>query len=363
MTLLAILSILWSPLPLATGRSALQLGLTVGLALLVVNAVTPRRFIACLWVVMGIILVLSIIVNNKHYDGLAHRVTMAGIYNNKNSLSVAGASFAVASTAIFLHRPFPLPLRFIALFGIVFGAALNVLAYSVGRVFAMVLAIAIVASVSSACFLPRRWRPSYINLLILCGAGAALILLPTVLMFSAEILALVGKDATLTGRTLLWFFADRMSDDYFPLGIGYQAFWKQGHSPAEFLWKVMHVASRSGFHFHNLYYDMLIQLGYPGIVLGLIMIAYALITVLGWVRRDPNEISGFFLGCLMMIVVTQWQEIGLFSLFDLTCFYFVICMGYAAKARRQDVRSQRLRAVLALDPDNGLIRRQVLRAS
>jgi exopolysaccharide production protein ExoQ len=84
---------------------------------------------------------------------------------------------------------------------------------------------------------------------------------------SAAILAATGKDITLTGRTDLWRIGLEQIAERPWLGTGYQAFWQPGNPEAEHLWRAFGIASRTGFHFHNLYLSNAVEIGIPGAAL------------------------------------------------------------------------------------------------
>jgi len=345
--LLGLLSVLWSQDPALSGRSAIQLGLTVALALMTASLVSPKRFIVSVWVVMGVVLACSLVQNNQHFDGITGRITMAGVFTNKNTLSLCSAIFALASLSICFTRDHPGWLRVAGFLGIGAGVVVCLLARSIGVTVAMFMAMALLTVVAAARLLPRRLRTDYAEMAFLGSLVGGALLLVGVLAFRDELLALVGKDSTLTGRTLLWFYADQWSQENPALGVGYNAFWLRDSAPAEYLWKKMRITARYGFHFHSLYYEVLIQLGYVGVAAGLLLVLRGVVAVVGWTRRSPDTYSGFFIACVLMVLAGQWQSNGLFSQFDPNCYLFLASAAYAANWCRQEAALRRMRAVHA----------------
>jgi exopolysaccharide production protein ExoQ len=82
-----------------------------------------------------------------------------------------------------------------------------------------------------------------------------------------DMLSLSGKDTTLTGRTYIWSRALVMIAQRPWLGVGYSAFWRVGALEPEAIWRKLLITGRAGFHFHNSAYDILVALGYVGLVL------------------------------------------------------------------------------------------------
>src|SRR3546814_13074421 len=77
----------------------------------------------------------------------------------------------------------------------------------------------------------------------------------------------LGKERTLTGRSVLWEFALRMIEVRPWLGNGFDAFWNVGDgSTGSYLQYVIRADVK---HFHNSYLDIPVQLGAVGLALTL----------------------------------------------------------------------------------------------
>ncbi|WP_431859545.1 O-antigen ligase family protein [Azospirillum sp.] len=77
-----------------------------------------------------------------------------------------------------------------------------------------------------------------------------------------EAMYMLGRDATLTGRTELWRFAREMLQDNFVLGYGYAAFWYGLYGPASYYttgWGITSV--------HNGWLEVLLDAGLPGLIM------------------------------------------------------------------------------------------------
>src|SRR3546814_12608248 len=78
-------------------------------------------------------------------------------------------------------------------------------------------------------------------------------------------LAALGKERTLTGRSVLWEFALRMIEVRPWLGNGFDAFWNVGDgSTSSYLQYVIRAEVKN---FHNSYLDIAVQLGAFGLAL------------------------------------------------------------------------------------------------
>jgi len=78
------------------------------------------------------------------------------------------------------------------------------------------------------------------------------------------IFKMLGKDPTLTGRTEIWASLMRLSDKHPWLGYGYKAFWTPTSVPASVVRAETHWDVPSA---HNGWLDLLIQLGWVGVML------------------------------------------------------------------------------------------------
>lgn len=93
----------------------------------------------------------------------------------------------------------------------------------------------------------------------------------------AAILKTFNKDVSLTGRTVLWDYADRLIAEHRLLGFGYGAFWYYSNPEAWTIWRMMGVQPMSGFNFHNTMRDTVIEGGWIGLAMYVVGFGYALI--------------------------------------------------------------------------------------
>jgi exopolysaccharide production protein ExoQ len=335
--LLALVSTAWSEEHGLTLRLSLELIATVAMALVVADKLDPDAAILAVFVTTGLLCIASLGVHNVQYDGMTGRVTWAGIYHNKNSLCTCAATLALASAYVAVSRRYGQLLRSVGIAGIFFGLAMAVLARAVATIAACVVALMCFWMLYLAYRAPPRHRTAYfeftaIALIVGAALGAMLVLSNADLL-----LGLVGKDATLTGRTLLWAYANRFSEEHPILGVGYQAFWVQGHSEAEALWGSFHIQSRGGFSFHSIYNATLIELGYTGIVLAAYYFLRTFGATIRWTRAASCPASIFFLSYTIYMGISSLQAPGLFGYFDASYAIFVIALAYASKTVKASI--------------------------
>ena len=207
-------------------------------------------------------------------------------------------------------------------------------ALSVGAIVALSGALACSLLAFNLHHFPPRSR-----VVTLCaGAVLTAILCSFLIVFGDELfqgaLQLTGKSANLSDRTPLWEVAKKMMLEHPIGGVGYQAFWQHGNPYAEDLWMRFQPA-RAGYHFHNLWYQSGVDLGYIGLGLALLTVAVTAIEVMRWVVRSPSPASCFFLGYVIFIILRSMLEVDLFSQFSLTGAIFLAAFVYARQSRER----------------------------
>ena len=122
------------------------------------------------------------------------------------------------------------------------------------------------------------------------------------------ILKTFNKDVSLTGRTVLWDFADRMIAEHRMLGYGYGAFWFYTNPEAWTVWRMMGVQPMSGFNFHNTMRDTLIEGGWVGLVLYVVGFGYGLFRTVTRALVRGDLLSAVGLGFITYFIVRMPVE-------------------------------------------------------
>jgi exopolysaccharide production protein ExoQ len=151
----------------------------------------------------------------------------------------------------------------------------------------------------------------------------------------------VNKDPTLTGRTALWFYADRLIWENPIYGIGYDAFWVRTNAVAVALFNTANGGGwtdfasdgpiHMGFSFHNLFYEVAVELGGPGVVAATIYIMTAFGFAVRWMRSGLSSESIFFFTVMVFVLIFQTQNVDLFVTFNMLNCLFMIAFLYSRK--------------------------------
>ena len=174
--------------------------------------------------------------------------------------------------------------------------------------------------------LPLKFRvPVFV--LFLCFAGLLLLL---GMWGGLEDVGLktVGKDVTLTGRTQLWHEGMRIGMQNPFGGVGFGAFWVPGTPEAEKIWYEFDIGSRFGFHFHNLFVNLFVEIGAIGCLLWVLMyLSTCAKSALYVLRQGASVESIFYMGVAFMYLVRAMTEVdtsGPYGMASLLFFFVVI---------------------------------------
>jgi exopolysaccharide production protein ExoQ len=334
----AALSVLWSQFPDWTLRASIQYIFSTGAFLVMAHALPAKSFLT---VFLSALLVAD--AASLAHPAMAWNtqgLAMIGIFGSKNSFGLAQAFLIQFSVWVLLDRSQPRLLRGLAAIGVVGGAFLIKSAIAVGATVALFGAL---ACAFLAFNLGRFPPPS--RIIILCSGGLVIaILCGFLIVFSDELfqaaLRFAGKSSSLSDRTPLWDVAKKMMESYPVGGVGFEAFWQQGNSYAEDLWRRFQ-PGRSGYNFHNLWYQSAVDLGYIGLSLAILTVAITAIEVMRWVLRSPSPTSCFFFGFVVFILLQSPLEVELFAQFSTIMAIFIAAFVYARQSREQhEVRNR-----------------------
>jgi exopolysaccharide production protein ExoQ len=103
------------------------------------------------------------------------------------------------------------------------------------------------------------------------------------------------------------------------------------------------MANHGALGFHNLWYQLGVDLGYIGLGLGLLTVAITAIEVVRWVVRSASPTSCFFLGYVIFVILRSAVEAELFVQFSATGAIFLAAFVYARQSRERYETEGRIR--------------------
>lgn len=331
--LFACISFTWSAAPSVSLRAGIQYMTTIMCALIASRIIDSRTLTSGVSVGVGIVLIYSLVFGQYFYDPLDGSYSFVGAFSSKNQLGFFAslgvyfvfASFFILQTSI-MWRWIAVPLGALSVYSLLASSsATSIIATLATLLIVMTLGIALK-------FSPRNRRSFFLIGLVIAAAVAAIALNTGAIDL---ILGAFGKDSTLTGRTYLWDQGMRAAHESPVLGVGYQAYWVQGFSEAERLWDEFYIASRAGFHFHSTYIEVLVELGY----VGLILLSFVMLRVLlGSLRRILTENhtpqAHLMFGIAVLLLIRSFFEIDFMTPYSIGAFLLYYSAGILAIPQR-----------------------------
>ena len=324
--LVAMTSTLWSDAPERTLRAALQLLLTCVAAIIVCRRISPNRAILTLFVGSVVLVALAL---PDVPTAISAGIPLRGPFESKNQMGFAAHLLVALALVVLVDRHQPWFARVIAVGAMPMGGLLLILSNSGGATASIGITLLVFPALMIFGRLPRGGRLAVLLLLLLAVVVGSLFLPAIEAALGDFRQNVLKKDATLTGRTYLWDYANHLNSERPWLGGGYYAFWRHGNLDAEGLWRWGGVASRTGFNFHNAFVEMQVDLGWIGLCL---LIAMCIgIAVAGGYRQftRPTAPMAFFLAFFAVSFSRAFTETNLIAPFSPVTMFCLATIVYA----------------------------------
>ncbi len=325
------LSVLWSLTPALSFRFGLQLTATFAIAIVLATRLPLRASFTTIFAMLFAIITLGIVAGTFRSDTGA----LIGHYGSKNAMAGAAALFTLVSVGLAATSGGHRGLRLAAAIGVAIGMVATLLAQSVSALAYLPIGVGAFFAILALrrASTPARFVISAFLILSIVLAGILFAAYSDAI--AAAFFDATGKDVTLTGRTDLWRIALDLIAERPLLGVGYQAFWVQGHAPAEALWMMFGIETRSGFNFHNTYLSNAVEIGLIGVAIeSVLMAAAVLLSARFAIRTGKPDAALLFALSVMLLVVTP-IEAPVFFQFNLQSVLVVMTLVYASDGLRR----------------------------
>jgi exopolysaccharide production protein ExoQ len=317
---LATVSALWSDYPEWSLRAGIQFIVTILIGILTATCIKPRDALSSLMSALTLVGLLS------ELQSAASGSIMA-LFGSKNYFSLYIALLIVASIGVALDRSQHRVFRTIGMLAVVLSPGLLMQGNSLGATFAAGITAAVMLGIFVITKFSVQNRAALLCLFAFIFVWIV-ILASTMFENATDVLPLFGKEATLTGRTVLWDTAMISFPKHPLLGVGFQAFWQVGNWPAEQLWLYSHIPGKSGFHFHNTYLQILVDLGLVGLFSLVATFAAIIVRILRLVAFfQPRPEQVFAIGIFVFFFVRTTLEVDLLYQFQVPSI--LMCMVWA----------------------------------
>jgi exopolysaccharide production protein ExoQ len=150
---------------------------------------------------------------------------------------------------------------------------------------------------------------------------------------AGNILQLLGKESTLSGRIPLWAGVLHSISKRPLLGYGYDAFWHQGLQ-GEVL-SIFTIAHFEVFQAQNGFLEVWLELGLAGLLLMLLTLFQAVRDSITCFRYGDHSSTRWYIGMIVLTVIYNMDESFLALSSALPWFLYIIaCAGLAREARK-----------------------------
>lgn len=178
----------------------------------------------------------------------------------------------------------------------------------------------------------RRYMPYMVTLFVVALLAYSMVLLrlvPGLSLLQGPIDAITGKDATFTGRTVIWDILSEHISLHPYLGTGYGAYWNgiwEGNPSFEFMRRLNFYPGSA----HNGYLDILNDLGMLGLLVLLGYLAHFVVQSLRLLRIDRTQAS-LYLALFIAQVMANLSESRWFNVKSVD--FVIMTLATASLAR------------------------------
>ena len=291
----------WSVNPEVTLRRAVALFGTVGMGLYLGLRFDLRRLLLLLcWVglvALGLSLLLAVVAPRL---GLDFEGRLRGVTAHKNGIASFAAIVFLAGCGLLVSGSLKRSARMLAVAAMGLATGCMALAQSTSVIPVLGLALATLVFGRTV----RRASGAFLAFLPLL-ASLALLAAGFVAANSGAVAEMLGKDADLSGRTLVWAFSAKMILLRPIAGYGLGAFWVGENSPGAVFWFTSHLGVP---HAHNGFIQLALELGFVGLALfATAILAFA--ARLTWlVRHGRDPLCAWPLAFLVFDLVANYSE-------------------------------------------------------
>jgi len=326
-TMMTLVSVVWSIDPDTTLRRSFALIMTTLFGLWLASRWNWRELILLIASTFGVLAVLSVVmalaVPSLGIDHDVHAGAWKGLWWEKNTLGAVMGWGAISAYAAIQFDP---KRRFIWMGLAVLCTALILLSTSKTALLAWLLGTGGAIGIA----LCRKGFGFATLMLFLALTGGALFAL-ILAIAPLEFLELLGRDATLTGRTDIWVILSRQIAEDPWLGYGYKAFWSVEDGPVYWV--------RAGTSWpvptaHNGWIEVALAIGIPGMLMMAVVFLGAAVRAIGRLFRGTE--AYWALPYIALIAVVSVSES---NLMQQNSMGWVLFVATAAKLADRRARS------------------------
>ncbi|GLO72355.1 hypothetical protein MACH17_38720 [Phaeobacter inhibens] len=323
---IAMASTLWSVNPPVTAYRSFQLTMTTLIAVRIASAIPAHHtmIVVSLTSAVGVALsylnsIVTFLSPAFHPNG-----ALKGIYMHKNSLAKATVNAAHGLVTLgFYWRLSILGMLAAALMIPVLGMAQSAGAYVTFAILAIYVPVLWI----------RRWGGTARRVALLFSL-MVLFLVPLAIYISGVdalglLLERLGKDSTLTGRTVIWAFGLEEIAKAPIGGVGFGAFWSV---PSYARLYIEAYVDEGLYWFHNSYIELMVGNGLLGAVTFFGLLIAVVIRCFRWYLQDGSVTSGYYLFYVLINLVAALSDNVIYNEHSIRHMLIAMAWIYAGRA-------------------------------
>lgn len=338
---MASASVLWSWTPDATINQSIGLIGSSLFGLYLATRYSLQQQLYLLGWTFGIIIVLSflfaILLPQYGLMGGTHAGAWRGVFTHKNTLgAMMTASVTFFSILTFSVRRY----HWLPSVGVLLSMVLLALSRSTS---ALVVTLVILVALSIVPVIRWRYPSRLLAIVFLAFAAETLVIL--FLTYAETLANLLGKDLTLTGRTVLWDAVWEMIQKNLWFGYGFDGFWHAG-GPSDYIWQA---TGWKMTHPHNGFLALWLELGLLGLALYFVSFlrSFYRSLILLQLRRDTADFLPFAL--LVLTIVVNISES---ALIDSNSIWWILYISLSLSVAKNLARHKRITKLGIKNPGN-----------
>lgn len=307
---LCTISAIWAPSSDEALRKGFSLALTGLVAIYAATRVSGRNILIAYFLCELIAAVWSLRVNTV-FEG-----AWTGMFGQKNFFAINMFTLYITALGIALDRENKMRMRLLAGVTIPLALFLVLMAKS-GTTTVLALGATAMMFGHTLVWQPAAKIPHARTFIVLALISVILIAAYIVIGIlqmdlKEELLGALGKDSSLTGRTMLWDIAKRQMEENPWTGLGANGYWRAERGTANTITSLLQGTEKfGGFSFHNSYFENGVNYGYPGFWASIFLAAWCCLSAgMNWLRNQ-TVVNFVFLVLALMFVIRTTSEADL----------------------------------------------------
>jgi exopolysaccharide production protein ExoQ len=333
-----LLSATWSSDRSQTFYYGLQLCITLAIGVLMGILTTQRQFVLGIFIAATIITIASIW--SGRMGPSAAGPVLIGVTGSKDQMGFAGLTLFASGMGVLFDRGQARVLRLAAL------SLLPVGAYIATHVES---ATPMIGAAGFAVAFPGLFALRYIRKKARWAVVLmTLVLIPPLVLvvvsiipsdITQQILTELGKDETLTGRTIIWDKADYWIQNSPIIGYGYRSFWMGDSADAVGLLHYFGLTDGRFFQFHDTYREILVDTGLVGLLSFLSVAAIFAVNVIADLFTDPGAPSAFIASMFLFVFARSQVETIILIFYPYTAVLYACGASAIVYFMREKIRA------------------------